>query len=126
MLLPEDLAVAYTRAGNTFNGALSQYFIVLSDNLPRPVQLRTGGNVAALGRRGGRGGRVPGSFPGFRRPSLAGAATADRGLKRLSESGDTISSPHKKSDSSICVLRECAVVLETDETSQSTDSVMIE
>jgi len=54
-LIPEDLSLAYVRAGSTFAGAMSQYFIVLEDRLA----VRggpSGVNRAPLGRRG-RGGQ---------------------------------------------------------------------
>jgi len=59
-LMQKDLGTAYLRAGNTFDGALSQYFIVLRDDPEGRV--RTGANQTVVGVRGrasarSRGGR---------------------------------------------------------------------
>jgi hypothetical protein len=55
-LMPSDLTVAYTRAGSTFRGAMSQYFIVLSDEHVLSGE-RSGVNRIPIGGRGSRGGR---------------------------------------------------------------------
>ncbi len=52
-LSDRDLATAYLRAGSTFNGAMSQYFVVLKDDLINAAP-RFSANRAPLGRRGGR------------------------------------------------------------------------
>ncbi len=89
-----DLATAYVRAGNTFNGALSQYFLVLTDRVPRPVQ--TGSNSVGLGRRGGSyAGRARSrGFPP--RSARSGLLYASRGVKRTGDSSDVGSTPVKK------------------------------
>jgi hypothetical protein len=79
-LSPRDLTAAYVRAGDTFRGALSQYFIVLS-NEDMTRGSRSSANRVPLGRRsmlvhgGSRGGPHGGS---------RGARTlpTDRGVKR--------------------------------------------
>lgn len=107
-----DLAKAYLKAGTTFNGALSQYFIVLSDFLPRPLSSTTAyGQAPRRGSRGGHGraGPTPGGS-GFRGSRGArGAyvsrlfdssqpppATPDRGVKRSGT--DFPSVPSKKKE----------------------------
>ena len=69
-LAQKDLGNAYVRAGNTFDGALSQYFIVLVDD---QFKLRGGGGInrMPMGRRGGSRGGRRGGRGGFRgsRPS---------------------------------------------------------
>jgi len=91
-----DLASAYTRAGVTFAGSMSQYFIVLSDEYVSAP--RTGANRAPIGRRGGPRGRGTHSQSRFGRGSRRQPAfpprydvmtpgtslDADRGLKRPS------------------------------------------
>ncbi len=50
-----DLATAYTRAGSTFSGSMSQFFVVLSDDYV--LVPSRGANRAPVRRRGGtRGG----------------------------------------------------------------------
>jgi hypothetical protein len=53
-LTSDDLALSYSRAGSTFIGAMSQYFIVLEDRLATRGG-PSGVNRAPLGRRGARG-----------------------------------------------------------------------
>lgn len=53
MLSAPDLTLAYTRAGTTFVGAMSQYFIVLEEGLVTSGSFSRV-NRAPLGRRGGR------------------------------------------------------------------------
>ncbi len=55
-LKQKDLSTAYVRAGNTFDGALSQYFIVLVDDHDGQ-RTRSGANRSTIGRRGGRSSR---------------------------------------------------------------------
>ncbi len=105
LLTSKDLATAYTRAGDTFKGAMSQYFVVLQDvlvNAPRGV--RTGTNLAPLGTRGARG---PGSRGGRSRgavrpgPSHARRLSPEllRGVKRT---GDCeVSTPSKRKEENI-------------------------
>ena len=113
-LTPRDLTAAYVRAGDTFTGALSQYFVLLSDEAVVRGP-RSGGNRMPIGRRGAssggdrRGGMIS---PSNRRGSYAGGdrrvGTAlrgghwqtpslnDRGVKR---SGDeSASTPSKKKE----------------------------
>ena len=78
-LAQKDLVTAYSRAGNTFDGALSQYFVVLSDG-----HGGSGVNSAPVGPRfrptfsgRSRGGRL---FSASRLPLAAG-----RGMKRQAE-----------------------------------------
>ena len=104
-LAQKDLAVAYTRAGDTFAGALSQYFIVLSDEHAfRGV--RSSANRAPLGQRGAHSGGVArsGFARNFLHPSLAPlapVAPSDRGLKRPSESAtETPSKRQENADES--------------------------
>lgn len=91
-----DLSSAYTRAGVTFAGSMSQYFIVLSDDYVSAPQ--TGANRAPVGRRGGLRGRGTHSQSRFGRGSRRQPAfpprfdamapgtsqDVDRGLKRPS------------------------------------------
>ena len=102
-LAQKDLTTAYARAGNTFDGALSQYFIVLVDN---PDRRGVNVNRTPIGRRGGpaRGGRSRGGRGrafGTPRPSFA---FHERGIKRAAEvvevEGDasTEGVPSKKQD----------------------------
>jgi hypothetical protein len=101
-----DLSTAYTRAGVTFAGSMSQYFIVLSDEYVTAP--RTGANRAPIGRRGGprgRGDRGRGERSRFGRGSRHSPASrsdlmssgtsldVDRGLKRPS------STPHSEEPS---------------------------
>jgi len=89
-----DLSTAYARAGDTFTGALSQYFVVLSDDV---VIRGRSANRMPLGRRGGRGGGIP-------RPSASRSLFAqggppsvkDRGLKRPSDV--PVDTPSKRKD----------------------------
>jgi len=52
-LSDSDLSTAYVRAGSTFSGSMSQYFVVLKDSLINSLP-RSSANRAPLGRRGGR------------------------------------------------------------------------
>ncbi len=100
-LSDRDLTVAYTRAGTTFRGAMSQYFVVMSD---RGISRggRIGANHVPLGSRGGRGSR---GSSGFRRggsasrPAASGSGhrveNPDRGTKRTAEPSDR---PSKKTE----------------------------
>ncbi len=73
----KDLGPAYVRAGSTFDGALSQYFVVLVDDHDGQ-RTRTGANRSSIGRRGGqgprgrgaRGGTRGGLLPGMFRPAF--------------------------------------------------------
>lgn len=77
-LAQKDLTSAYARAGNTFDGSLSQYFVVLTEYNSR---LQSGSNRTPLGRRGnGSRFRSRGSFTPRGGRSLP--LPADRGLKR--------------------------------------------
>ena len=78
LLMPSDLAPAYKRAGDTFRGAMEQYFVVLAEVGDAPVA--SGSNQSPIGSRGGRGARF-----GFR-----GA----RGRKRFG--GSPSGTPFKK------------------------------
>ena len=95
-LLPRDLTTAYTRAGATFAGAMSQYFVVMSDDHLRG-DLTSSANRVPVGRRGGfapGGTRSRGAF-GHRTLQRSGLAI-DRGLKR---SGDhPTEGPSKKKE----------------------------
>lgn len=88
-----DLASAYKRAGMTFQGAMEQYFILLTELEDRSVV--TGSNQLPVSKRGGRQGPVPRIIRGSRgtrgfSPRLRGG----RGQKRLFESPQD--SPSKK------------------------------
>lgn len=84
-LKASDLTSAYARAGNTFNGALSQYFVVLQD-ADQPQSVRAGTYRAPQRGRGQRrGGRVAVA-------STSGSRTA----KRLGD--PLIGSPAKKTE----------------------------
>ncbi len=100
-LTQDDLSLAYVRAGGTFVGAMSQYFVVLEDRLAN----RSGPssvNRAPLGRRGARGSS---SLRGLPRSSRSAAfqrgvarsgsplPDVDRGTKRP---GDPVVGPSKK------------------------------
>ena len=87
-LAQKDLGKAYARAGNTFDGALSQYFVVLVDN-HNGERTRSGANRTPVGRRGGRGSRGRGG--NTFRLALQSGPSHDRGLKRsadMTEVGD--------------------------------------
>jgi len=111
-----DLASAYTRAGATFSGSMSQYFIVLSDEYVTAP--RTGANRAPMGRRGGnrgrgdrgrgdrsRPGRAPRRSPAFAQrydvmsPGIS--LDVDRGLKRPST--PHVDEPSNKQENSLNV-----------------------
>lgn len=100
-LTHRDLTQAYVRAGNTFSGSMSQYFVVLSDRLTTTV--RTGANRAPLGRRGGRSG--PSRFAPSASTSRPGAThppfEAERGQKRTIASGSETPSKKKENESAI-------------------------
>ena len=90
-----DLSTAYLRAGNTFVGAMSQYFIVMNEACVAGGS-RSGVNRAPLGRRGGRFSRRR-VHPQMlsRVPIPPAAAPTDRGLKR---GGDPNEGPSKKNE----------------------------
>jgi len=97
-LRPRDLTIAYSRAGSTFTGALSQYFVVLSDDHVRQG-LRTDANRAPLGVRGGR-------FGGADRRGIARRLFQrpfpDRGVKRAGET--TSETPSKRQENELNVI----------------------
>lgn len=97
-LRPRDLTIAYSRAGSTFTGALSQYFVVLSDDHVRQG-LRTDANRAPLGVRGGR-------FGGADRRGIARRLFQrpfpDRGVKRAGET--TSETPSKRPENELNVV----------------------
>lgn len=84
-LAQKDLGTAYVRAGSTFDGALSQYFVVLKDDLGS--RLPTGANRIRVGRGSGAGSGIRrGSTP---RRGRFPPAPFDRGLKRPVEHVET-------------------------------------
>lgn len=97
-----DLVKSYTRAGKTFQGSMSQYFVVLSDEL---VSLSgTGSNREPLGRRGAVGGRAgPSRTRGGRGrgPHRSLLTDLDRGVKRQSTSHEE--EPANKQESTLSV-----------------------
>lgn len=93
-LTTKDLTAAYVRAGTTFFGSMSQYFIVLSDELVNRGG-RTPVNRIPLGTRGGRGGRR--GTPIFR-PQVEQAL--ERGTKRP---GEHVEGPSKKNESDLVI-----------------------
>jgi hypothetical protein len=113
-LQPEDLTLAYVRAGSTFTGAMSQYFIVLEDRLVVRGGTSTANRVP-LGRRGGRGGLSrrghhpsrSGAAPGFGRATPREASPhvdAERGVKRAGEPSSEV--PSKKNDITLIPVSE--------------------
>jgi hypothetical protein len=108
-LKDHDLTLAYVRAGNTFRGAMSQYFVVLRDELISVTSppVRTGPNQLPLGPSGQRGYRGSRGFRGGRRGrgsrllgnrgslSSYAEAVADRGTKRA---GDPAHGPSKRNE----------------------------
>jgi hypothetical protein len=105
-LSPRDLTTAYVRAGDTFRGALSQYFILLSDEVEARGQ-RNGANRVPLGRRAGPSGGPLRGLGHRQWPSLQTAAHTERGVKRTGEPSDCV--PSKK--------KENVVEVEADEAS---------
>lgn len=116
-LTPRDLSTAYVRAGSTFAGAMSQYFVVLRDDLVGKF-VRSGANSLPLGQRGGRGGRGGRGSRGFRGsrggrlpfsdPDVSSirplsASGYDRGTKRP---GDPTGTPSKRNESELNVVSE--------------------
>jgi hypothetical protein len=100
-LSSSDLSLAYVRAGTTFTGAMSQYFVVLEDKFV--VQGGpTGINRAPLGRRGARGTSTRRGGPPFR-PHVTPEAISERGTKRQ---GDPASGPSKKSENELVDVAE--------------------
>ena len=95
-LASRDLSLAYTRAGSTFTGAMSQYFIILSDAL-----VSGGGiskvNRAPLGRRGGHS-SIPRRGALSFRPSIHQETDLLRGTKRA---GDPAAGPSKKTENEL-------------------------
>lgn len=96
-LAQRDLTNAYVRAGNTFDGALSQYFVVLVDDHDG-LRSRSVPNRTPLGRRGfglrgsSRGGRQL-------RQTQLGFPVLDRGVKRIMDSSDAdVSGPSKRQE----------------------------
>jgi hypothetical protein len=98
-LAQKDLGTAYVRAGSTFDGALSQYFVVLKDDLA--ARILTGMNRLAIGQRGGVRSRSRGGST-FR--SSRGTPTPFRGLKRpvevdvVADDSDLEAGPSKKQE----------------------------
>jgi hypothetical protein len=84
-LAQKDLSTAYLRAGNTFDGALSQYFVVLKDEVA--TRFLTGTNRIAVGHRGGSSSRSRGGSLLRRGRSIFNPA--ERGLKRPVDHVDT-------------------------------------
>ena len=84
-----DLTAAYRRAGGTFQGAMEQYFVLLSEPEDRPVA--SGSNRSPLGGRGGvRGGRGGrgihrGSARGFRSRKRFGSPQETPSSKKPSD-----------------------------------------
>ena len=95
-LTAAELLPAYLRAGSTFNGSLSQYFVVLSESCQPPFsrpsrrQPRGGRRAAPVGRRAAPAG--PWSAPGGRWFGVP----PPRGLKRLGD--PPVSTPSKKKE----------------------------
>jgi hypothetical protein len=89
----DDLGLSYQRAGTTFDGAMSQYFIVLDD------QYVGSGRSSSLNRAppGRRGGRVSALRRGGSRSFSVGVESAgqDRGTKRAGEASDGPSKKHE-------------------------------
>jgi hypothetical protein len=116
-LTPGDLSSAYLRAGDTFAGAMSQYFIVLSDdrvlNGPRTGANRTqvGSRGASRGRRGGRGGiqhRVKRTTPMEidLSQSVPSPFITERGVKRPGEPSTDVPSKKQENESESSELSE--------------------
>jgi hypothetical protein len=113
-----DLSTAYVRAGNTFVGAMSQYFIILSDDLISSSG-RVSVNRAPLGRRGprpfgfrrnprARGSRLADVVTGVDRisllsPRLDAPSPPERGTKRP---GEPSSGPSKRNETLLQVTSE--------------------
>ncbi len=126
-LAQKDLGTAYVRAGSTFDGALSQYFVVLVDDY-NGQRTRSGANRETLGRRGGLNSRGRGGNL-FRQ--RFGLAPFDRGVKRTVESTDEVTevASAKRHAEMVVDLTEGSIPVQTDhsanpdpsETSESTD-----
>jgi len=87
MLRQKDLTTAYIRAGNTFDGALSQYFVVLVDDRDGQ-RTRSGANRSAIGRRGARGSRGRGVHAGPVRSHLWSAQLVESDGQTSNDDGD--------------------------------------
>lgn len=110
LLSDQDLSTAYVRAGNTFLGSMSQYFVVLRDELvsqsartgPNQLPLGRTSQIASRGQRGSRGGRrgrgVRPLLGSRGHPSSHLPSFIDRGVKR---SGDPPQGPSKRNDPEI-------------------------
>jgi hypothetical protein len=103
LLEHSDLSTAYVRAGSTFIGAMSQYFVVLQDQHAQ----RGSRPSSSRGRPGRRGGTRPYSRRSIshRRPSLTPDATGDRGTKRSADT-DPAHVPSKKTENALVVVPE--------------------
>jgi len=112
-LTDQDLSKAYLRAGSTFVGAMSQYFVVLRDDLVTQ-SVRTGSNLLPLGssaQRGSRGSRgVRGGRRGYRsssasrgHPYFRAESATERGTKRA---GDPAQGPSKRNENENEVVQE--------------------
>jgi len=86
LVMASDLASAYKRAGTTFQGAMEQYFVILSEAEDRPVL--SGTNTAPVSNRG-RGRWTRGA-----RGTHSGSSGFGRGRKRIGE--NDIATPSKK------------------------------
>ncbi len=95
--LSRDLTTAYLRAGDTFHGALSQYFVVLSDQDIGRVT-RTGGNQVPLGRRGAPVGRSRGWPRSLSQRPRQTPNLSDRGVKRAGDPSDITPSKRKENE----------------------------
>ncbi len=96
----QDLSTAYLRAGKTFIGAMSQYFVVLNDK-QASRGVRSAANRVPIGRRGGR--TAPPRGPprlqsGARSSPILDIPVDVRGTKRAAEPNEE-PSKRKENDS---------------------------
>ena len=103
-LAPKDLSAAYVRAGDTFAGALSQYFVVLSDEAVSRGP-RLGINRAPLGRRGAHTGAASRGGPFIRGANRHPHGLQDRGVKRAGDPA-TATPSKKKEDENDLIITE--------------------
>jgi len=102
LLNSSDLTKAYLRAGTTFAGALSQYFVVLTENRCEPHSLRSGSNRVPIGRRGGRASGRGRLQPASARNLFAMTIDGDRerGVKRPPGETD-VPTPSKRKENEL-------------------------
>ncbi len=122
-LTDADLASAYLRAGLTFRGSMSQYFVVLRDELVTSHRGRSNVNRVPLGRRGAHASSNRRGYPRSRGRSFAEAVASrsapivldgdespaafpnppDRGTKRP---GDHPEGPSKRNENDLNIVEK--------------------